>query len=208
MLDTWPIVAERLLPGGRAEAEHVFEILQSEKRNLDLGLIDLAELARRISTNLDVEVSTQHFRRLVLGPGLVTIPANVAFAESLSNRTTIRTIAVSNVGPEIAAEVQARFHLYSTFSAAVLSYQIAAVKPDPAFYNRALQVGGIPPQECLFLDDDMSNVLGARSAGMISDLIPSPSYLRRVLIDRGITASQSRSKSGRVRKMLKGRSSR
>jgi putative hydrolase of the HAD superfamily len=43
---------------------------------------------------------------------------------------------------------------------------IGALKPDPRAYAIAVDELGVPPERCLFLDDDRANVEGARAAGL------------------------------------------
>ena len=40
------------------------------------------------------------------------------------------------------------------------------MKPDPQFFLRMLNDLGLPPTECVFIDDVMGNVEAARSLGM------------------------------------------
>jgi HAD superfamily hydrolase (TIGR01509 family) len=51
------------------------------------------------------------------------------------------------------------------FDTVVLSYQVGALKPEPAIYQRATQMAGVPPQEIFFTDDREEHVHAARQAG-------------------------------------------
>lgn len=70
----------------------------------------------------------------------------------------------------------------SWFSALLSSAMIGIRKPDPAAYLAATEALGLPPQECVFVDDLLENVEAACALGM-----------RGVLIDR-----QRRSEAGHV----------
>ena len=48
----------------------------------------------------------------------------------------------------------------------VVSYEIHAIKPDPAIYEELFRRYELEPEECLFFDDREVNVEGARAAGM------------------------------------------
>jgi epoxide hydrolase-like predicted phosphatase len=52
------------------------------------------------------------------------------------------------------------------FDHVVDSCEVGARKPEPAFYRRALEVVGVPPEEAVFLDDMASNIEGARAVGI------------------------------------------
>lgn len=47
-----------------------------------------------------------------------------------------------------------------------LSYEVGAMKPNAEIYLAASQNVGVPPEQCLFIDDLQINVEGARAAGM------------------------------------------
>lgn len=51
------------------------------------------------------------------------------------------------------------------FDEKVLSHEVGAMKPDPAYYRAAIKAAGILPERCLFIDDIQANIEGARLAG-------------------------------------------
>lgn len=52
------------------------------------------------------------------------------------------------------------------FKKSFLSYQMKALKPSEAFYQRVLEQIGLPSDDVLFIDDSQRNVDGANSAGL------------------------------------------
>jgi HAD superfamily hydrolase (TIGR01509 family) len=50
-----------------------------------------------------------------------------------------------------------------------LSFELGAVKPDPAIYERVIDRLDVPPSSVLFLDDVALNVDAARAAGLRSE---------------------------------------
>ncbi|MFO7896375.1 MAG: HAD family phosphatase [Candidatus Cloacimonadales bacterium] len=48
----------------------------------------------------------------------------------------------------------------------LLSYQLGAIKPQPAAYHKALQKFALRPEESLFIDDRIENVNSAKVLGM------------------------------------------
>ncbi len=56
---------------------------------------------------------------------------------------------------------------FGLFDQITLSFQVGALKPDPAIYRDALEkAAGIPPESILYLDDIPAYVEAARSCGM------------------------------------------
>lgn len=56
--------------------------------------------------------------------------------------------------------------IFPLFDAVTLSYEVQALKPGEAIYRDALRRLGLPPQECVFIDDLEENVEGARKLGI------------------------------------------
>ena len=48
----------------------------------------------------------------------------------------------------------------------VFSYEIGALKPAAAFFKACVDLVGVPPDSCVFIDDAPANVEGARASGL------------------------------------------
>ena len=78
------------------------------------------------------------------------------------------------------------------FDAAIWSFRVGAVKPEPAIYHAACDALGLPPSDCLFVGDGNAGELdGARALGMravrIERRFSLPAY--RKAESRGFDAS-------------------
>ena len=61
------------------------------------------------------------------------------------------------------------------FDVVIDSSEVGMRKPNPAIYQHALEaLGGIPPEEAVFLDDSPGNVEGAKRAGLHAILVETP----------------------------------
>ena len=61
------------------------------------------------------------------------------------------------------------------FDAVVDSSEVGMRKPNPAIYHHALELlGGVAPDQAVFLDDSPGNVEGARRAGLQGILVTDP----------------------------------
>jgi putative hydrolase of the HAD superfamily len=60
----------------------------------------------------------------------------------------------------------AHFGLRRHFKVALSSCYVGLRKPEPAIYQRALDILGCPPERVLFIDDREENVAGSLAAGM------------------------------------------
>jgi putative hydrolase of the HAD superfamily len=60
------------------------------------------------------------------------------------------------------------------FAHVVESWKIGARKPEPRFYARACEIVGVPPEQCVFLDDLGINLKPARAMGMTTIKVGDP----------------------------------
>ena len=67
-----------------------------------------------------------------------------------------------------------------------LSHLIRAEKPALEAYQRLAQLGGFEPGRCLFFDDVMENVEGARAAGFQAEQFTGQGALEALLEHRGV----------------------
>ena len=64
----------------------------------------------------------------------------------------------------------------------VVSGREKMVKPDPAFFRLALARWGVPAESCLFIDDNLANVQGARAIGIDAVQFTDAGALRALLL--------------------------
>ncbi len=75
----------------------------------------------------------------------------------------LRTALLSNSWGEHYPE-----HLWiGAFDEVVISGRVGMRKPEPEIFLHTAQLIGLPPQECVFVDDMRSNILGAAQTGMV-----------------------------------------
>ncbi len=54
----------------------------------------------------------------------------------------------------------------NVFQRTFFSYELGRLKHDPKAFLKVLDELALPPQQCLFIDDDPKNVQAARSVGI------------------------------------------
>ena len=52
------------------------------------------------------------------------------------------------------------------FDGVVISGEVGMRKPEPRIFEHALGLIGLPPQQCVFIDDIDANVVAARALGI------------------------------------------
>jgi 2-haloacid dehalogenase len=93
---------------------------------------------------------------------------------------------LSNWSAEKFHLVRPRFPFFECFDEMVISGEVGLVKPEPAIYELLLERIGRPANECLFIDDNSSNILTADQLGIQTIQFRSPAQLHSELINRGI----------------------
>jgi FMN phosphatase YigB (HAD superfamily) len=68
----------------------------------------------------------------------------------------------------------------------VLSSEVGALKPDPAFFRACVERVGAEPESSIFIDDAAANVEGARAAGLVGLLYRDTPTLIADLRARGV----------------------
>ena len=83
----------------------------------------------------------------------------------------VKTALVSNCSHSTRPVVE-RLGLETAFDRVVLSFEVHAMKPDPAIYRATLeQLGGVAPERAVFVDDQPTYCDGATAIGLGARLI-------------------------------------
>jgi len=59
-----------------------------------------------------------------------------------------------------------KFHLDEVFNPLIISAEIGLRKPFPEIFSYAVNLMGLKPENAIFIDDDLENVLGAKCMGI------------------------------------------
>jgi len=92
------------------------------------------------------------------------LPDHIALAALLAPHYPLAIVSNTNEAHIVYAE--ATYSFFSLFPVRIYSHRVKAMKPDRAIYDAArAALGGINPQEVLFIDDLEPNILGAVQLG-------------------------------------------
>ena len=98
-----------------------------------------------------------------LASDLQMVPGALAFLERVAGRYQLALVtSASRQNQQRAFE---RFGLHSTFEAVLTAEDVTTPKPDPAPYRRGAELLGLPPAQCLVLEDSVHGVTSALAAG-------------------------------------------
>ena len=114
-------------------------------------------------------------------------PVILAWQLALKQRGLLTAI-LSNMGDDVLASVEREFDWIHRFDVLVWSCQVGVVKPDPAIYRHTLTELGVEPEEALFIDDKIANIVTARALGMKAIEFSTVELLRAELVAEGFDA--------------------
>ncbi|MBU2980771.1 HAD family phosphatase [Lentibacter algarum] len=98
-----------------------------------------------------------------------------------------RIFGLTNWGAETwPLGLAAHPELAEVFEDTVVSGVEKMIKPQPEIYRLLTQRNGLTPQDCLFIDDSLANVEGARAVGWQAVHFTSPDTLRTELQEHSL----------------------
>lgn len=154
-------------------------------RDMERGAVTFREFYELIADKAGYRGSLHQFREIWSdffdGP--------IAGSEDLLDRirAKYRVAFLSNSNEVHAELIPRRFStLFRKDDRFVFSHRFRVAKPDPEMFRRALEVIGALPQNVVFIDDLIENVLAARAEGMRAFQFVDAQQLRRELVDEGL----------------------
>ena len=101
-------------------------------------------------------------------------------------RRGYRLAVLSNTSISHFEFVRPRYDVLGLFDAYVLSYEVGALKPEPAIYEAALRAIKCAPDECFYTDDIPAYIEAARTYGLQAEVFTDAEALRGHLRARDI----------------------
>lgn len=150
-------------------------VLDELNLKIDLGKINRAQFFKgltEISGIPEVKIQSEIDQELVLDQALVE------FIRKLKSFYKIGLL--SNAGKEEIAIIY-RDKIDRLFDAIAVSYEVGAVKPGEEIFLSCVRRLDVKPQECLFVDDSLSNIKAAQHLNMQTIIYPDFGNLPQAL---------------------------
>ena len=122
-----------------------------------------------------------YFDRSLIGE----VPGAVALLREL-HAAGVRLFALTNWSAELFPVALGRFDFLGLFEDIVVSGVERLTKPDPRIFELLAARTGLPPADCVFVDDKAENIEAARAAGLDGVLFAGGELLRTQLRSRGL----------------------
>nr|WP_075010284.1 HAD family phosphatase [Stigmatella aurantiaca] len=128
------------------------------------GQLDAEGIRRDVCGALGVELPLEEFAPL-WSSHFTVHEAVLPSVEALEGR--VKRVLLSNTNVLHVAYLRPRLPLLQRFDAVLMSCEVGLVKPEPAFFQLALERAGCAPHEAAFFDDlpeyvEAANALGIR----------------------------------------------
>ena len=157
---------KRLVPEDAPDPMQRIESLLERKDEYETGRIPEDEFIEWASGKLGFTGSADTFRdiwRSIFEP----IPVMWKTMERLKQQG-LRLYLFSNINSIHGPYVLESYPVVKHFDGRVFSYEVGAIKPDPAIYNIALEQHGLDASTTLYIDDLPQNITTGRSLGLPS----------------------------------------
>ena len=122
----------------------------------------LGDLAEHELRHL-MEEKERHVREHLQARGLESIPGSLDFVRAARALSLKTAVASASRTPDLLLSSVDALPL---FDAIVGRHHVVRSKPHPDLYLRAAEIIGIPPGECLVVEDSAIGIEAARAAGM------------------------------------------
>ncbi|MGC1784200.1 MAG: HAD family phosphatase [Acidobacteriaceae bacterium] len=156
------------------------------------GKITLHEYLQRTVFYAPRHFSEAEFILQMRSVSRVLYPGMIAFLRSLrALRTAAHDVAIYMLSNESRELMQYRiptFGLSGLFDAYLVSAYVGLRKPEPAFFQCALDISQRAPEQCVFIDDREENLAGARRLGIRGIRMETPEQTIAELGGLGIVA--------------------
>jgi epoxide hydrolase-like predicted phosphatase len=141
---------------------------ESPVHRLERGDLSVEEFERLLSAALAMEGSAVEAPGLLgrMLAGLAVYDDSMTSLVSRAHASGVRTLLLSNSW----GNDYDRSHWHTMFDSVVISGEVGMRKPDREIFELALDRIGLPPQECVFVDDMPRNIAAAVHVGLVGIL--------------------------------------
>lgn len=184
-----PLMCQQIADVCGSSAEEIRRLL------FDLGWENEFERGELTEAQFQTRLEN-HFQRQIDLPALVLAASNiftlntpmVPILQSL-RRQGKRLVLLSNTSISHIEFVRREFDVLGEFDDFVLSYEVGAMKPQPAIFESALNKIHCPPERCFYTDDIPAYIEVARQHGLQAEVFTTAESLAGQLAHRGVVVN-------------------
>jgi len=175
-------VIENICRESSVERDELLDIFERPGgyRDMERGAISFADFHQFLSDRAGYKGSARDFQTIWSNFFDGPIPGIDDLLDRVRKKYRVAFLSNSN---EVHADVIPKQFpaLFGKDDRFVFSHRFKVAKPDPEIFHRAVELLGTKPENSVFVDDLLENVLAARSVGMRSyQFIDTPSLEKQL----------------------------
>ncbi len=176
---------ERIFPGRTASPGEMMDLLASSgiHRDYERGAISSDRFYSAAAELLGLSVGKEEFFEAFSG---IFTPIETTSSLIRSLKRGYRIGLLSNTNEWHFEHTIRPTPVFGLFDTVTLSFEVGALKPAEAIYRDAVAKLGLPPRECVYIDDIEEYARGAEKTGMSGIRYTSHPQLLRELSERGV----------------------
>lgn len=118
------------------------------------------------------ELTAKRRKMIMEDVSLVTMKNGLMELLDLLDRLSIKKAVATSSFNDFATKTLSSFGLFDRFDAVIMGDDVKIGKPNPDIFLEAARRLGVPPAQCLVLEDAQNGIEAASRAGMFSFAIP------------------------------------
>jgi putative hydrolase of the HAD superfamily len=139
-------------------------------KDLDRGVVsfdDAEKIFVQLAVDKVIDASEQDVKTYLRGmvEYIIQLPPGIKILQKV-RELGYRTYVLSNYNLEFFQYITKRFDWFEGFDGLTVSYDVHFNKPDPAIYEKLLEMHSLVPEETIFIDDKIDNIEAARAKGI------------------------------------------
>ena len=150
------------------DEESFFQSYFDVRSDYDRGVLSQRAYWTEVLARVECELSEEIFETLIAGDEESWISKNDQMIDYIEkNRGRMEKLGIlSNMPIDFVPSIVKKFEWIDWFDYTLWSCDVHLIKPERGIYLRVAKELGLLPEECLFIDDSIVNVEGARAAAM------------------------------------------
>ena len=147
----------------------------------DGGLLSREELIHKLPSHIEKEVFSHCIKKIA--GHLEPISEMIDLFHTL-RRQGYKVYILSNMPEEMHQELAALHDFFKAAEGEVFSYQVKAIKPQPQIYEALLEQYKLYPEETVFIDDRIDNIVAADRLKIKTIHCQSPAQVKSALFNQ------------------------
>jgi putative hydrolase of the HAD superfamily len=150
------------------DLETFSEAYRTERFDYDKGELTAPEYWQRVAKSGDVLLKADVIDKLTEFDSLSWMQFDKVMWEWIDELRAAgkRVAMLSNMPRDLGESLKVHTDKLTNFDHLTLSYELRAIKPEPAIYEHCLEGLGTAPEKTVFFDDRIANVQGAELLGI------------------------------------------